>query len=56
MTDTGNGKIRKYARIKASVSREQIVHKNVLNIFAIVVFSTMQSDYINHPVKKNYFL
>lgn len=43
MTDTNNRKIRKCTGIKASLSKEKVVHENVLNIFAIAaVFSIMQ--------------
>lgn len=43
VTDTGNTKIRMCAGTKDFLSEDMIVHKNVLNIFAVsTVFSIMQ--------------
>lgn len=60
MTDTGNRKFWKRAGIKAALSKEKTVHKNVLKIFALAaVFSIMQGsrrNQIHHPLKRGYFL
>lgn len=58
MPDNISTKIRKCTGIKASLSKEKCVHKNVLNTFATVAVFTIIQHYrrsqTHHSVKKGF--